>query len=97
MARPQAGDIVSRRKGLVMHKGLSLGGGRVLHNTPFRGEHICSEDEFRDGRRMYVERTDETTRRAALSRARAGHRRGYNLLTNNAIDIVDMMCARNGR
>jgi hypothetical protein len=44
-----AGDIVSRRKGLVMHKGVSLGGGRILHNTPFRGEHVCTEEEFADG------------------------------------------------
>ncbi len=43
MAQARPGDIVSRRKGLVMHRGVALGGGRVLHNTPFRGEHICSE------------------------------------------------------
>ena len=83
MARPQPGDIVSRRKGFVMHRGVSLGGGRVLHNTPFRGEHTCSEDEFRAGKRMYVSKLDMETRRRALARAERGAGRGYNLLTNN--------------
>ena len=54
MARPRPGDIVSRRKWLVMHKGIALGDGRVLHNTPFRGEHICSEAEVRAGKRFVV-------------------------------------------
>ena len=43
MPRYQPGDIVSRRKGLVMHKGIVTRDGRILHNTPFKGEHVCSE------------------------------------------------------
>ena len=30
-SRVRPGDVVSRRKGLVMHRGISLGDGRVLH------------------------------------------------------------------
>ena len=45
----QPGDIVARRKWLVMHKGVVLGDGRILHNTPWRGEHVSSEREFRAG------------------------------------------------
>lgn len=88
MARAKPGDIVSRRKGLVMHKGISLGDGRVLHNTPFKGEHVCSEQEFRAGRRMYVERLEADQRRRALRNARLGGERSYNLLTNNCEHTV---------
>ena len=80
--------MVSRRKGLVMHKGISLGDGRVLHNTPFRGEHICSESEFRAGKRLYVENVDDVARLRALRHARADRDRGYNLLTNNCEHTV---------
>jgi len=91
-ARP--GDIVSRRKGLVMHRGISLGDGRVLHNTPFRGEHICSEAEFRAGKTMYAANLDGAVRSQALRRAREhvhGSRhatRGYDILTNNCEHTV---------
>ena len=90
MPRPLPGDIVSRRKGLVMHRGIALGDGRVLHNTPFRGEHICSEEEFRAGKRMYVANADLDQRRRALQRAHlhAEEGRGYNLLTNNCEHTV---------
>ena len=94
MPRPLPGDIVSRRKGLVMHHGIALGDGRVLHNTPFKGEHICSEHEFREGKRMYVSNVDGETRSRARRRAHAHvnthteNRRGYNLLTNNCEHTV---------
>ena len=90
MARIRPGDIVSRRKGLVMHRGVALGGGRVLHNTPFRGEHICSEEEFRAGKRLYVTHMDTDLRQRAVQRAHlhARARRGYNLLTNNCEHTV---------
>lgn len=90
MARPRPGDIVSRRKGLVMHKGISLGDGRVLHNTPFRGEHICSEREFRAGKKMYVSHLEGEHRMRALRRADSTQtaNRGYNLLRNNCEHTV---------
>ena len=44
--RYRPGDIVARRKGLLMHKGIALGDGRVFHNTPLGGEHIATEQEF---------------------------------------------------
>ena len=86
--QPRAGDVVSRRKGLVMHKGIALGDGRVLHNTPFRGEHICSESEFRNGRRLYVQSSDPRNRRRILEAAGQTERRSYNLLTNNCEHTV---------
>ena len=45
------GVIVFRPKGIgvVVHEGLYLGGNRVLHNTPERGDHISSVVEFFSG------------------------------------------------
>ena len=71
-----------------MHKGMVLGDGRILHNTPFRGEHVCSEEEFRDGKRLYVSRQPLDRRRRALRAADAHEPRGYNLLTNNCEHTV---------
>jgi hypothetical protein len=89
MSRYLPGDIVSRRKGFVMHKGIALGDGRVLHNTPFRGEHITTEHEFRNGERLRVVRQDRTRRQRALAHADGlGRGRGYNLLTNNCEHTV---------
>ncbi len=88
--RYRAGDIVLRRKGLVTHKGIALGDGRVLHNTPFRGEHITSEAEFRDGKRLRVARQDAASRARALRYARSDRRaHGYHLLRNNCEHTVN--------
>ncbi|MDH3643911.1 MAG: hypothetical protein OES38_17525 [Gammaproteobacteria bacterium] len=88
MPRYQPGDIVSRRKGFVMHKGVVTRDGRVLHNTPFRGEHVCSEAEFRAGKRLRVERLEQQHRQRALLHADNHQGRGYNLLTNNCEHTV---------
>ena len=88
MSRYLPGDVVSRRKGLVMHKGVVLRDGRILHNTPFRGEHICTEDEFRAGKRLHTTRMARHERRRALHHAENGDRRSYNLLTNNCEHFV---------
>ncbi|MEM1229237.1 MAG: hypothetical protein AAGI15_01775 [Pseudomonadota bacterium] len=84
MSRYLPGDIVSRRKGLVMHRGLVLEDGRVLHNTPEHGEHVSSMAEFAAGQRVRVARRDFATRRESLSVAARGRRaRRYHLLRNN--------------
>ena len=91
MSRPRPGDIVSRRKGFVMHRGIALGDGRVLHNTPFRGEHICSEAEFRAGKRLYTQSSAGLAHRHAARLADAGEGRGYNLFTNNCEHTVSRL------
>ena len=89
MSRYLPGDIVSRRKGFVMHRGIALGDGRVLHNTPFKGEHICSEAEFSAGRRMYVTRLDREARQRALRHASSDDlNRTYSLFDNNCEHTV---------
>jgi len=89
MSRYLPGDIVSRRKGFVMHRGIALGDGRVLHNTPFKGEHICSEEEFGAGRRLYVTRLDREARQRALRHAESDDLdRPYSLFDNNCEHTV---------
>ena len=89
MRRYLPGDIVSRRKGFVMHRGIALGDGRVLHNTPFRGEHVCSEAEFRAGHSLHVTHLDRAARQRALLHAESdGADRAYNLLSNNCEHTV---------
>jgi len=88
MSRYLPGDVVARRKGIVMHKGVALGDGRVLHNTPFRGEHVCSEEEFRAGKRLHAVRMSMDERRRALHHAERAERREYNLFTNNCEHTV---------
>lgn len=85
MSRALPGDIVQRRKGMVMHTGLVLRDGRVLHNTPGGGEHITSLVEFANGHRVRVRRRDYDQRGRALDGADQLLRnpRRYSLLTNN--------------
>lgn len=84
----QPGDIVARRKGLVMHKGVVLGEGRILHNTPWRGEHVSTEREFRAGRQLRVTRAGPRTSQPAPGGAQHSARR-YNLFTNNCEHTVN--------
>ncbi len=86
MGRLLTGDVVARRKGLVMHKGVLLADGRVLHNTPGRGEHVSSLDEFRRGRRVY--RVGSGGGRGRYVSPAVASGRGYNLFTNNCEHTV---------
>ena len=85
--RYRPGDMVSRRKGLVMHRGVVLADGNILHNSPFRGEHVVSEAEFREGKKLHVSRTECPRQRRYAASARPEDR-GYNLLTNNCEHTV---------
>ena len=84
----QPGDIVVRRKGLFMHHGIVLDDGRILHNTPRKGEHLSSEQEFRAGRRMRIIRLEEQAQQRSLGAATEGAGRPYNLFTNNCEHCV---------
>lgn len=82
------GDIVARRKGFLMHQGVVLRDGKVLHNTPLRGEHVSTEADFRRGKPLRVRRLDQARRSSALRYAEQGERRGYNVFTNNCEHTV---------
>ena len=77
------GDVVARRKGPVMHKGVVMPGGRILHNTPGRGEHLSTLAEFAAGKRVHLVRRACGTSRARAYEAAPRRDRGYNLFTYN--------------
>lgn len=62
------GDLLYRRKSLVMHVGIYLGKGLVLHNTPKHGEHQVDFAEFAHGKTVFAKTTglapDEVQRKA---------------------------------
>ena len=94
------GDIVLRRKGLVMHKGIALDDGRVLHNTPRRGEHVSSMEDFRRGKPLRSRRLDKTRRARALRHAHeatGGKAQRYHLFRNNCEHTVTRATTGNAR
>lgn len=52
------GDVVTRPKclGLVAHVGVAIGANEVLHNTPEKGEHVTTLQEFANGEQVMVHR-----------------------------------------
>ena len=82
------GDIVSRRKGLVMHRGIVVDDDCVFHNTPSKGEHISSLSEFQKSKRMYVHSMNIDEREAILNFPHHQDARKYNLFTNNCEHTV---------
>ncbi len=91
MSEVLPGDIVLRRKGPVMHQGIALGDDRVLHNTPRRGEHISTMEDFRRGKTVRARRLGETQRARALRHAQdaaQGGARRYNVFRNNCEHTV---------
>ena len=74
-----------------MHQGIALGDDRVLHNTPRRGEHISSMEDFRRGKQVRARRLGEAHRARALRHAGQavdGDTRRYNLFKNNCEHTV---------
>ena len=86
------GDILLRRKGPVMHQGIALGDDHVLHNTPRRGEHVSTMEDFRRGKTVRARRLGETQRARALHHAehaaQGEHPQRYNLFRNNCEHTV---------
>ncbi len=62
------GDLLYRRKGMVMHVGIYLGNALILHNTPKFGEHQVDFADFAKGKAVFAKATglqpDEVLRKA---------------------------------
>lgn len=84
----QPGDIVSRRKGIFLHRGIVLEDGTVLHNTPWQGEHISSMDNFSRGKTIYPSHLRPETRDRTLRHATEEEHYSYNPFTNNCEHTV---------
>jgi cell wall-associated NlpC family hydrolase len=85
MSQYRPGDVVARRKGPVMHKGIVMADGRILHNIPLEGEQICSLAEFSAGKRVYVTRRESTGGTPSIQ---PNPTRRYCLFTNNCEHTV---------
>lgn len=51
------GSIIEVEKGLFTHVGVFIGNGRVFHNTPERGEHVSTIQEFSGGKPTSLKRS----------------------------------------
>lgn len=78
------GDILFRRKSMVMHVGIYLGDNRILHNTPKAGEHEVDFDAFAAGKSVFA-KASEMTPAQILSKAQAvlANPAQYHLFKNN--------------
>ena len=68
-----------------MHHGVVLRDGNVLHNTPMRGVHVSSPDDFSKNKSVKTSQLSRHQREATLARLSedpAIHER-YNPFTNN--------------
>ncbi len=81
--RYQPGELLRRRKGPVMHTGVSLGDGRVLHNTPGRGEHVSTLEDFAKGKTIRVSPGSADARVRIQALDEDDLQRPYNLFVNN--------------
>ena len=82
----RVGDVLTRPKalGIVTHRGVVVAPNLVLQNTPQKGEHLASIQEFSDGKPVRLHRTDANP---SIVTARAqtilASPQKYNLFKNN--------------
>ena len=79
----QPGDVVSRRKGVFMHRGIVLEDGYVLHNTPLKGQHTSTLEEFSKNKSVYPAHHRPEVRDRTLSNVLDYEHRRYNPFNNN--------------
>lgn len=100
IASLQPGDVLSAPKalGLIRHLGLVIGPNQVLQNTPERGEHVATVQEFARKRSVDVLRTGAHPN-VVQARASAILRRPrtYDLLRNNCEHTVTKVLTGVGR
>lgn len=80
------GDLLTRPKtlGFVDHYGVVVSPNTVLQNTPEKGEHLASVDEFAAGQRISVIRTSANPLEVqARCRKSLANRKAYNLVNRN--------------
>jgi hypothetical protein len=87
----EAGDVVKRPKGIFEHQGIYLGNDRVFHNTPGRGEHVSSLQEFANGYPVSLKMAPSGNRSPLLARVyqAINNPRGYDPILNNCEHTVN--------
>ena len=95
----EPGDVVKRPKGVFEHQGIYLGNNRVFHNTPGKGEHVASFEEFADGHEVSLKFAPAGNRGEVLARVYQAieNPRGYDPVLNNCEHTVNRMLEGNPR
>lgn len=68
---PNVGDILSRPKFPFVHKGVYVGNGLVVHNTPEHGEHVSSVVDFAANQTVSVTPIPQENRNDVMHQAAA--------------------------
>lgn len=84
------GDILSRPKFPFVHKGVYLGNGLVLHNSPARGEHVSGLEDFANNQPVSVSPLSTDRRPAAwrMVAATVADPKPYDAFANNCEHTV---------
>ena len=82
------GDVISRRKGVFMHRGIMLEDGNVLHNTPLQGRHTSTLAEFSKNKTIYPANNRPEVRYRTLTNAANDEHHRYNPFSNNCEHTV---------
>ena len=78
------GTVLSRPKGLALHRGIYMGNGLVYENTWKFGERLATFSQFAAARPVKAEKVLSVPVRLIFRRVKASLGRPYNVLTNNA-------------
>jgi hypothetical protein len=81
---PSIGDLLICKKGIFDHVGVLIANDTVLQNTPEKGEHATTIEEFADGQTIKIQRM-YADGSSVLSRARKilAHPKSYNAFFRN--------------
>lgn len=87
----EPGDVIKRPKGIFEHQGIYLGNNRVFHNTPERGEHVSSLQEFANGHEVGLKWASNGNRGEILNSAyhAMSNLRKYDPVLNNCEHTVN--------
>ena len=86
MINIRIGDVLTRPKPGTpfTHVGVALGNGMAAHNTPDRGEHASSLEDFADGQPVTVHRTGaDPSIVVARAQTVLASPQGYHAVVNN--------------
>jgi len=78
------GTVLSRPKGLSLHRGIYLGNGLVYENTWKFGARLATFSQFAAKRKVKAEKVLKISARLIFRRVKASLGTPYNPLTNNA-------------
>ena len=92
------GTILSRPKGIFAHWGITTERGTVFHNTPEKGEHEATFEQFAAGQAVrWHQRIDDVGSFLGRLRLRRIQNKSYCALTNNCEHTVTALTENHPR